>query len=43
VTDLSGHQFRYNKPVPLNFGGLIASVDPASHALVSAALADPPP
>jgi myo-inositol-1(or 4)-monophosphatase len=43
VTDLSGHQFRYNKPVPLNFGGLIASVDPASHARVSAALADPPP
>ena len=38
VTDLSGQQFRYNKPVPHNFGGLIAAADPASHARVLAAL-----
>jgi 3'-phosphoadenosine 5'-phosphosulfate (PAPS) 3'-phosphatase len=38
VTDLSGLQFRYNKPVPRNFGGLIAAADPASHARVLAAL-----
>jgi 3'-phosphoadenosine 5'-phosphosulfate (PAPS) 3'-phosphatase len=43
VTDLSGQQFRYNKPVPHNLGGLIAAADPASHALVLGALADPPP
>jgi 3'-phosphoadenosine 5'-phosphosulfate (PAPS) 3'-phosphatase len=43
VTNILGHRFRYNKPVPLNFGGLIAAADPASHARVSAALADPPP
>jgi myo-inositol-1(or 4)-monophosphatase len=43
VTDLSGQQFRYNKPVPHNLGGLIAAADPASHARVLATLADPPP
>jgi 3'-phosphoadenosine 5'-phosphosulfate (PAPS) 3'-phosphatase len=43
VTDLSGQQFRYNKPVPHNLGGLIAAADSASHARVLDALADPPP
>jgi hypothetical protein len=38
VTDLSGQQFRYNKPVPYNLGGLIAAADPASHARVLDAL-----
>lgn len=38
VTDLSGQQFHYNKPVPHNHGGLIAAADPASHARVLAAL-----
>ena len=38
VTDLSGQPFLYNKPVPRNFGGLIAAADPASHARVLAAL-----
>jgi myo-inositol-1(or 4)-monophosphatase len=38
VTDLSGKQFRYNKPVPHNVGGLIAAADPASHARVLTAL-----
>jgi myo-inositol-1(or 4)-monophosphatase len=38
VTDLTGQQFRYNKPVPINFGGLIAAADPESHARVLAAL-----
>jgi myo-inositol-1(or 4)-monophosphatase len=38
VTDLSGQQFRYNKPVPHNLGGLIAAADPASHARVLDAL-----
>jgi myo-inositol-1(or 4)-monophosphatase len=38
VTDLTGQQFRYNKPVPTNVGGLIAAADPASHASVLAAL-----
>lgn len=38
VTDLSGQPFRYNKPVPRNFGGLIAAADPVAHARVSAAL-----
>jgi len=38
VTDLTGQQFRYNKPVPRNIGGLIAATDPASHARVLAAL-----
>ena len=38
VTDLTGQQFRYNKPVPSNVGGLVAAADPASHARVLAAL-----
>ena len=38
VTDLSGEQFRYNKLVPHNGGGLVAAADPASHARVLAAL-----
>ncbi len=38
VTDLSGHQFRYNKPVPHNLGGLLAAPDPSSHACALAAL-----
>jgi 3'-phosphoadenosine 5'-phosphosulfate (PAPS) 3'-phosphatase len=38
VTDLSGEQFRYNKPVPHNVGGLVAAADPASHAHVLVAL-----
>jgi myo-inositol-1(or 4)-monophosphatase len=38
VTDLTGQQFRYNKPVPNNVGGLVAAADPASHARVLAAL-----
>jgi hypothetical protein len=38
VTDLAGQNFRYNKPVPTNVGGLIAAADPASHARVLAAL-----
>src|SRR5215211_2662498 len=38
VTDLTGQQFRYNKPVPRNVGGLIAAADPVSHARVLAAL-----
>ena len=38
VTDLSGQQFRYNKPVPHNLGGLLAAADPSSHARVLAAL-----
>jgi len=38
VTDLTGQQFRYNKQVPTNVGGLIAAADPASHARVLGAL-----
>jgi myo-inositol-1(or 4)-monophosphatase len=38
VTNLAGQQFRYNKPVPRNVGGLIAAADPASHERVLAAL-----
>jgi 3'-phosphoadenosine 5'-phosphosulfate (PAPS) 3'-phosphatase len=38
VTDLSGEQFRYNKPIPSNVGGLVAAADPTSHARVLAAL-----
>jgi 3'-phosphoadenosine 5'-phosphosulfate (PAPS) 3'-phosphatase len=38
VTDLTGRQFRYNKPVPNNVGGLIAAADPSSHARVLGAL-----
>jgi len=38
VTDLAGQQFRYNKPVPHNLGGLIAAADLVSHARVLAVL-----
>jgi len=38
VTNLTGQQFRYNKPVPNNTGGLIAAADPESHARVLSAL-----
>ncbi len=38
VTDLAGEPFRYNKPVPLNLNGLVAAVDPKSHARVLTAL-----
>ena len=38
VTNLAGEKLRYNKPVPVNVGGLIAAADPASHARVLAAL-----
>jgi 3'-phosphoadenosine 5'-phosphosulfate (PAPS) 3'-phosphatase len=38
ITDLSGQRFRYNKRLPHNMGGLIAAVDPATHARVLAAV-----
>jgi myo-inositol-1(or 4)-monophosphatase len=38
VTDLWGEQFRYNKLVPHNVGGLVAAADLASHDHVLAAL-----
>jgi 3'-phosphoadenosine 5'-phosphosulfate (PAPS) 3'-phosphatase len=38
VTDLAGQRFRYNKQIPRNVGGLIASVDAATHARVAEAL-----
>jgi 3'-phosphoadenosine 5'-phosphosulfate (PAPS) 3'-phosphatase len=38
VTDLDGQPFRYNKAVPLNVGGLVAAVDPRTHARVLEAL-----
>jgi len=38
VTDLRGHPHRYNKPVTRNLGGLIVAADPATHALLLAAL-----
>ena len=38
VTDLVGERFRYNKPVPHNLNGLVAAVDPVSHARVLGAL-----
>jgi 3'-phosphoadenosine 5'-phosphosulfate (PAPS) 3'-phosphatase len=37
-TDVWGNRFRYNKPLPRNHGGLLASVDPATHERVLAAL-----
>ena len=40
VTDLAGEPFSYNKPVPHNLNGLVAAVDPESHAHVLAALQD---
>jgi 3'-phosphoadenosine 5'-phosphosulfate (PAPS) 3'-phosphatase len=37
VSDLSGQSFRYNKPTPSNYGGLLASVSPTVHeSLLSA-------
>jgi 3'-phosphoadenosine 5'-phosphosulfate (PAPS) 3'-phosphatase len=38
VTDLGSRRFQYNKPTPRNVGGLIAAVDPVTHARVAAAL-----
>lgn len=38
VTDLAGRPFKYNKPMPQNFGGLIAAADSDAHARVLAAL-----
>jgi 3'-phosphoadenosine 5'-phosphosulfate (PAPS) 3'-phosphatase len=38
VTDLDGQPFRYNKPVPLNVGGLVAATDARTHATVLEAL-----
>lgn len=40
VTDLAGDRFTYNKRVPHNLNGLVAAVDPESHARVLAALQD---
>ena len=40
VTDLAGDRFCYNKPVPRNLNGLVAAVDPESHARVLTALHD---
>jgi len=42
VTDLSGNPHRYNKPHPRNEGGLVAAVDPATHARLLTALAPEP-
>lgn len=39
VTDLRGNPHRYNKPRPRNLGGLLASVDPATHARLIDAVA----
>ncbi|MGH2561982.1 MAG: 3'(2'),5'-bisphosphate nucleotidase CysQ family protein [Thermomicrobiales bacterium] len=38
VTDLSGQVLRYNKPNPRNTGGLVLTVDPATHDRVVAAI-----
>ncbi len=38
VTDLWGRPFRYNKLVPRNLGGLLAAVDPSTHARLLEAL-----
>jgi len=38
VTDLHGALHQYNKPVPVNRGGLVAAGDPATHARVLDAL-----
>lgn len=38
-TDAWGRRFRYNKPVPRNEGGVVLSVDPATHQQVLAAIA----
>lgn len=39
VTDLSGQRLQYNKSSPRNSAGLIAAIDPASHAHVLEAVA----
>jgi 3'-phosphoadenosine 5'-phosphosulfate (PAPS) 3'-phosphatase len=38
VTDVWGRPHRYNKPDPRNVGGIVLSVDPATHRRVLAAL-----
>ena len=38
VTDLAGRPFRYNKPAPVNAGGLVAAADPTTHERVLSAL-----
>ena len=38
VTDLDGQPYQYNKPSPLNDGGLLAAVDPQTHAIVLEAI-----
>ncbi|HEY8447781.1 MAG TPA: 3'(2'),5'-bisphosphate nucleotidase CysQ [Thermomicrobiales bacterium] len=47
ASDLWGRPHRYNKPVPRNCGGILLSVDPATHERVLRALAPelpaPPP
>lgn len=40
VSDLAGRPYRFNKPEPLNVGGLVAAVDPRTHAQVLKALQD---
>ena len=39
VTDLNGELFRYNKPKPINVGGLVAAIDRATHDRVLEAIA----
>lgn len=39
MTDLQGHQHRYNKPIPRNERGVIFSVDPITNARVVDAIA----
>jgi 3'(2'),5'-bisphosphate nucleotidase len=39
VTNLAGEPFRYNKRVPHNVGGLVATVDPATHDRLLEAIA----
>lgn len=34
VSDLRGSPYRYNKEIPKNVGGLVAAIDPQTHALV---------
>jgi hypothetical protein len=37
-TDAWGRRFKYNKPVPRNIGGVVLSVDSATHSRVLTAL-----
>jgi 3'-phosphoadenosine 5'-phosphosulfate (PAPS) 3'-phosphatase len=39
VTDLNGGLFHYNKPKPINVGGLVAAIDPTTHDRVLGAIA----